>query len=195
MKTVIIGGAYRAGKSRLANLVFQNVQCTVVHLDAFSNAVRANHPLKEKLCEAALQRYCDTVLVKTIRNMGKEFEYLRVYDSSAISPGLVARRLLTLRPTVLFLGYPNTTPHQKLAQVRAAASSDPFCWSHGMKNIELLGAMTKGIALSQKTEEECLQYELPFFDVSANWHSTITQALHYVLEHTGSNNNLRSPDC
>ena len=192
MRTVIIGGAYRAGKSRLANLVFQNVRCTVIHLDAFSNAVRANYPFTEQLCEAELQGYCDTVIVKTIRNMGKEFGYLRVYDSSAISPSLVARRLLAIQPTILFLGYPNTTPDQKLAQVRTAATSDPCCWSHGMSDTELLKAMEKGIEFSQRTEKECRQYKFPFFDVSIDWRNTITEALNYILQHTDSLKNLRS---
>ena len=123
--------------------------------------------------------------------MGKEFGYLRVYDSSAISPSLVARRLLAIQPTVLFLGYPNTTPDQKLAQVRTTAASDPYCWSHGMDDGELLRAMEKGIELSQRTEEECFQCKFPFFDISANWHNTITEALNYVLKHTDSIKNLR----
>ncbi|NET26005.1 hypothetical protein [Okeania sp. SIO1I7] len=63
----------RAGKSRLANLVFQQTRCTVVHLDSFFNAVRNNYPApiltpREK---KIFQDYCDTVLVKAIRNMGK----------------------------------------------------------------------------------------------------------------------------
>ena len=192
MRTVIIGGSYRAGKSRLANLVFQSVQCTVVHLDAISNAVRANHPLAEQLCEAELKDYCDTVLVKTVRNMGKEFDYLRVYDSSAISPSLVARRLLAIQPIVLFLGYPNITPAQKLAQVRTVAADDPYCWSYGMNDRELLMAMEQGIAISQRTKEECLRYEFPFLDVSANWHNIIAEALDYILKQTNSIKNLRS---
>ena len=47
MATVIIGGVSRAGKSRLANLVFQQTRCTVVHLDSFSNAIRNNYPTSQ----------------------------------------------------------------------------------------------------------------------------------------------------
>lgn len=74
MTIVIIGGVCRAGKSRLANLLFQQTQCTVIHLDSFLNAVRNNYPGTRQTpeAEAVFQNYYDTVLVKAIRNMGKE---------------------------------------------------------------------------------------------------------------------------
>ncbi|NEP86489.1 MAG: hypothetical protein F6K18_06420 [Okeania sp. SIO2C2] len=72
--TVIIGGVSRTGKSRFANLVFQQTRCTVVHLDSFLNAVRNNYPApiltprEKEICKD----YCDTVLVKAILNMGQD---------------------------------------------------------------------------------------------------------------------------
>ena len=56
IKTVIIGGACRAGKSRLANLVFQKTRCTVIHLDSFSNTVRNNYLGSEQTLEEAFQQ-------------------------------------------------------------------------------------------------------------------------------------------
>lgn len=180
---VIIGGVSRAGKSRLANLVFQQTRCTVVHLDSFANAVRNNYPapiltIREK---EIFKDYCDTVLVKVIRNMGKEFNYLRVYESSFISPKLIIQRLWYINPITLFLGYPNTAPERKLHEIRKAALDDPCCWSHKMEYLELLETVKSFISLSQAIEKDCVRYGLPFFDVSNNWHDTVEVALIHIL--------------
>lgn len=183
MGTVIIGGVSRAGKSRLANLVFQQARCTVVHLDSFLNAVRNNYPApiltpREK---EIFQDYCDTVLVKAIRNMGKEFNYLRVYESSFISPKLIIQRLWYIKPITLFLGYPNTEPERKLHEIRKAALDDPCCWSHQMEDLELLETVKNFISLSRAIEKDCIRYGFPFFDVSDNWHETVELALIHIL--------------
>ncbi|GGA59215.1 hypothetical protein [Okeania sp. KiyG1] len=181
--TVIIGGVSRAGKSRLANLVFQQTRCTVVHLDSFLNAVRNNYPApiltpREK---EIFQDYCDTVLVKAIRNMGKEFNYLRVYESSFISPKLIIERLWYIKPVTLFLGYTNTEPERKLHEIRKAAVDDPCCWSHQIEDLELLETVKSFISLSQAIEKDCIRYGFPFFDVSDNWHDTVELALIHIL--------------
>ena len=183
MNTVIIGGVCRAGKSRLAHLIFQQTRCTVVHLDSFTHAVRNNYPISQRTSsqEEAFQYYWETVLVKVIRNMGKEFNYLRVYESSLISPKLIAHRLWQLKPITVFLGYPNTHPERKLNEIRTAALDDPYCWSHGMEDIKLLEVVREYIVLSQAIQKDCVRYGFPFFDISADWDNQIQLALTSIL--------------
>ncbi|MDY7023221.1 MAG: hypothetical protein SWJ54_18050 [Cyanobacteriota bacterium] len=189
--TVIIGGPCRAGKSRLANLIFQQTRCTVVHLDSFSNAVRNCYPVSPQTPaeKEAFQQYHETVLVKVIRNMGKEFDYLRVYESSSILPQLVAQRLWWIQPMTIFLGYPKIDPERKRIEIRKAAFNDPYCWSHGMKDVELLEKIREYITWSQIIQNSCTQYGFPFFDVSINWQDTIQLALSFIL------NSLSREDC
>ena len=120
--------------------------------------------------------------MKTIRNMGKEFDYLRVYDSSSIFPKLIAERLWYIQPITLFLGYPNTTPERKCNEIRQAAMDDPYCWSHGMEDLQLLQVVKRFISLSKVIEKDCLEYGFPFFDVSDDWLGTMNLALTHILK-------------
>ncbi|NEP08341.1 MAG: hypothetical protein F6K25_14810 [Okeania sp. SIO2G4] len=113
--------------------------------------------------------------------MGKEFNYLCVYESSFISHKLIIQRLWYIKPITLFLGYLNTDPERKLHEIHKAALDDPYCWSHQMEDLELLRTVQSFISLSQVIERDCVRYGFPFFDVSDNCHETVELALIHIL--------------
>lgn len=91
--TVIIGGLSRAGKSRLAHKLFLQTKSTVIHMDIIASAVRNvySNVLAAGEFEGLLQ--CDpaeTVLVKVVRHVGKQFSYLRIFETCALSPAAIA---------------------------------------------------------------------------------------------------------
>ncbi len=86
MKTVAIGGVCRTGKSRLANKVFQNTKATVFHADYLMNLLNNNFP------DSVKDRF-PKVLIKLIRNMGKEFNYTRVFESCHVDPVILKSKL------------------------------------------------------------------------------------------------------
>lgn len=90
MKTIIIGGVCRTGKSRLANMIFMNTKSTVFHADTLTNSLKNNFPqtfrVNFQLDGIVKTDPSEIILKKVIRNMGKEFDYLRIFESSAITP-------------------------------------------------------------------------------------------------------------
>jgi hypothetical protein len=89
MKTIIIGGVCRTGKSRLANMIFTNTKSTVLHADILTNFLKNNVPEKFRVdfqLDGILKPApSEIVLKKVIRHMGKEFNYLRIIESSVIT--------------------------------------------------------------------------------------------------------------
>ncbi|MEL7036189.1 MAG: hypothetical protein AAFO04_11290 [Cyanobacteria bacterium J06592_8] len=85
------------------------------------------------------------------------------------------------------MGYPTTDPERKLIEIREAALNDPHCWSHGMKDVELLEKVREYIAWSQTIQNSCTQYGFPFFDVSMDWRGTIQLTLSSILNSLTSN--------
>ena len=197
-KTVIIGGVPRAGKSRLANGLFHRTRATVVHLDTFSNALKGNHPEAfpaDSTLDGQLRADpAETVLVKVIRNMGKEFGYLRLFDSSALTPDAVHGRLRGPAYVALFLGYPRVGPASKVRAIREAAVEDPHCWSHGVAdNEELLAYVEHFRRVSTQVEARCEAFGIPFFDTGADWTAAVQRAQDFVLSRLSNVNASATP--
>ena len=122
MKTVIIGGVCRSGKSRLANMIFTNTKSTIIHADCLTNFLKNNVPEKFSIdfqLDGVFRLDPSEIIIKKlIRNMGKEFNYLKIVESSVIAPATVDRHFKSDRYISLFLGYPHIDVMQKLNQIR-----------------------------------------------------------------------------
>lgn len=185
MKTVIIGGVCRAGKSRLANLIFENTKSTVIHADTLTNCFKNHLPEKFKVdfqLDGALKLDPSEIIVKkAIRHMGKEFDYLKIVESSVISPTTVNKHFRGDRYISLFLGYPRIDTAQKLAEIRQAAVNDPYCWSHQYSDREMLDYVEHFKQLSIAIKDICQQCDLPFVDTSEDWLAAIQTAYNLVI--------------
>ena len=107
MKTVVIGGVCRSGKSILASKIFHSTKATVFHADHLMNILYNNFP-------GSVKNRFPKVLIKLIRNMGKEFNYTRIFESSHIDPIVAKNKLNYPDYIVLFLGYPKVNIEKKL---------------------------------------------------------------------------------
>jgi hypothetical protein len=185
MKTVIIAGVCRTGKSRLANRLYENTKSTVFHADHLTNCLKRNYPQAFKLdWQLNGQRQDDPtekVLVKLIRHMGKQFNYTRIFDTSVLTPKTAAKYFPCPNHIVLFLGYPNVESTQKLQQIRDEAQQDPYCWSHQYSDEQMLKFLYHFILVSQQIQDDCQQYNLPFFDTSFDVPTTLNKAFSYVI--------------
>jgi 2-phosphoglycerate kinase len=185
MKTIVIGGVCRAGKSRLANMLFRNTKSTVLHADVLTNFVKNN--LSEQFrvdiqLNGVLQPDPSEILVKKlIRHMGKEFDYLKIIESSVISPTTVNQHFRDDRYISLFLGYPRVDITQKLAEIRQAAIDNPHCWSHQYGDRDMLRYIKHFKQLSVEIQNQCQQFNIPFVDTSENWSEAIQAAYNLIM--------------
>ncbi|MGJ3247134.1 MAG: hypothetical protein ACFE0I_13820 [Elainellaceae cyanobacterium] len=185
MKTVIICGVCRAGKSRLANMVFNNTKSTIIHADSLTNFLKNNIPerfaVDFQLNGILKPDPSEIIIKKLIRHMGKEFDYLKIVESSVIAPATVNQHFRGDQYISLFLGYPCVDVLQKLETIRQAAIDDPYCWSHQYSDLEMLRYIEHFKQLSVDIERTCEQLGLQFTDTSENWSEAIQTAYDFIV--------------
>ena len=183
MKTVIIGGVSRAGKSQLANKLWQQTKATVFHADHLTTILSNNFSEQFSLnTEDPQYESAKLVVVKMVRNMGKEFDYLRIFDTSVLTPRKAVTKLNPKDQYIkLYVGYPTIDPLEKVAQIRDFARNYPHCWSHGLSDEKVLRFVKEFIRRSQVIQQECDEYGVRFIDISTAIRSQLENALRYLL--------------
>ncbi len=178
MKTVVVGGVCRAGKSRLANKVFQNTKATVFHADHLMNILYNNFPdsVKDKFPK---------VLIKLIRNMGKEFNYTRIFESCHVDPIIVKSKLNSPNYIFLFLGYPQVNIDKKLQELREYGAKHSECWTNQHDDESLILHIKHFAKISQEHQLKCQQVAIPYFDTSDNFNYVWNQAYDRVMRNLG----------
>ena len=177
---IIIGGVCRAGKSRLANMVFKNTKSTIIHADILTNFLKNNLPerfsVDSQLDGIFKPDPSEIIIKKLIRNMGKEFDYLKIIESSVIAPATVDQHFRGTNYISLFLGYPHVDVQQKLDEIRQAAVDDSYCWSHQYSDQEMIQYIEHFKQLSVQIQDSCEQFDLQFVDTSENWLASMQTA-------------------
>ena len=174
MKTVVIGGVCRTGKSRLGNKVFQNTKATVFHADHLMNILYNNFP-------DSVKDECPKVLVKLIRNMGKEFNYTRIFESCHVDPMIIKSKLNSPNYIFVFLGYPQVNVDKKLQKLREYGAKHPECWTNQHDDESLIVYIKHFAEISREQQLKCQQAEIPYFDTSDNFNDVWNQAYDYVM--------------
>jgi len=183
MRTVVIGGASRSGKSTLANAIYQATKCRVIHIDHICGCLRKAHPDRFPEVDgfdAQCNEYRE-IIVRFIMKAGNEFDYVSVFESSYVDPETVARRLGEDEYVSLFLGYPRVDPEVKLRDMRTYGAQHPRCWTNSFPDDFLREQIGFCTELSVKHESDCSRLGLPFFDVSEAFVDAHNEARDYVL--------------
>lgn len=178
MKTVIIGGVCRTGKSYLANKIFTNTRATVFHADTLTNSLKNNFP--QIFAVNGDRDPSEIILKKIIRHMGKEFDYLRIFESSVISVITIHQHFRDRQYISLFLGYPHVNATQKLSEIRQAAIANPNCWSHQYCDRQMLDYIEHFKSLSLQLQQDCQKLALPFIDTS-DWSKGMQTAYDFII--------------
>lgn len=175
MKTIVIGGVCRAGKSRLANHIFHNTKSTVFHGDHLINILNNNF-------SDSVKNNFSIVLVKLIKNMGKEFGYTRIFESCHIDPFWSIKKLNSSNYIFLFLGYPKVNVQQKLQEIRDYGKKNSYCWSNQQDDNSMIAWIKHFSKISQEHQEKCQVVNIPYFDTSENFLKVWNQAYDYVMQ-------------
>ena len=185
MKAIIIGGVCRAGKSRLANMIFKSTKSTIIHADTLTNFLKNNVPerfaVDFQLDGTWKPDPSEIIIKKVIRNMGKEFDYLKIVESSVIAPATVHQHFRGEQYISLFLGYPRVDVRQKLDQIRQAAIDEPYCWSHQYSDQKMVQYIKHFKQLSIEIQQSCRQFDLQFVNTSENWSEAIQAAYDEII--------------
>ena len=120
-------------------------------------------------------------LIRVIKNVGHEFDYVRVFESTFISSPELSKRLNNQEYIILFMGYPHITVEQKLNQLRRYGESNPQCWTNQVSDRKLIEHISHFIEVSIKQKHDCNQNGIMFIDISSNFEAEFTKAKEHVL--------------
>lgn len=156
-----------------------------MHLDMLCGCVRKSYPtcfpnLDNPDDIHDLTRDYEKMLIKIIKNVGNEFDYDRVFETTFLSPGIVSENLNSHEFTSLFLGYPDSVLEEKLTQIRAYGQSNPHCWTNRLSDSQVMDHLNHFISVSKVQRTECEDHQVEFFDCSNDFDSTFSKALDFA---------------
>ena len=81
---------------------------------------------------------------------------------------------------IIFLGYKDLDIYKKLAEMKKYDADN--IWTKNQSDEANLYNLKLGIPYSKYVYEECLKYEIKYFDTSENFNEVIEEAYYYLLK-------------
>ena len=163
---LLICGAMRSGKTALAESMAKRLGFSYLPSDSLVLALRESFPeIGFGTPGKNLDELCDSFapfLEKLLLQLGKNNRMSYVIDGHFIRPRDVKRFGPNCR--ALFLGYPGAAPEARVEQLRAYGKVYD-CFTNNIEDGELLNRVTRWVEHSRALREECLENQVPFFDV------------------------------
>ncbi len=185
MKTIVISGIPRSGKSLLAKTIYDSTKCSIFHLDMLCSCARkafsipfSRHDDPDNIF--GLMNDFQEFLVRVVKNVGQEFEHIRVFESTFLEPKEVAEKFIGSEYICLYMGYPNIERNEKLSQLRSYGSIHPQCWTNNESDSKLLDHLSHFIEVSKMQEVECGKYNIPYYDCSVDFEKVFFEAKSFV---------------
>lgn len=177
MKPLLIGWASRAGKSTLSKLLAKKYDLNRIPLDPLITTFEEIYPEHgighigdhRTLCEkfsAFLCKFLEELLHEWSDFVVESYHFLPSTLSDNIRKNY----------NIIILWYPNASAEEKLAQIRQYDSKDR---THDIDDITLKGYIQSFIAQSKTYRDECLEYQIPFVDVSERLPEKIREFISY----------------
>jgi len=183
MKSCIIGGAPRAGKSLLAKRLQKETGLSLISNDYLVSAMEGIFPeLDIRHGEAHRARTSEQVFPFMKAYLWLHSDWGRqdfILDTTHLTPAQLAESGMSKKYKTVFLGYPRLAPAEKLSLTRrhAAPSGD---WTNNVGDEELLKTLAELIALGKTLEQQCREHDIPFFDTSENFETALDEAYKYL---------------
>lgn len=182
-KHIIIVGCSRCGKTtlslKLAKLGFVHYK-----MDSIKRGIDRNFWDSYQGEWRMVSPHMAELISRMIRENKTDIVYNKEYyviDTLYLYPSDLAKQ--DLKDTIIvFLGHANTTPEEKLKQIR---KYDKNVWSNKLDDEEMKYGIQRGIDYSIEVKEECEKYGIKYFDVSKNFKKVQKDVYNYILSELG----------
>jgi hypothetical protein len=188
MKSVIIGGVTRSGKSILAGRIREKTNLNVIPVDAIVVSLMAAFPevgVNWSDFDASRQKLSPFLRV-LICKLSLRSGYSYVYEGDHLTPellcGLGPDYPILETNVPLFLGYDSISVQDKMQHLRAF-SANHLCYTKNMSDAELIKTFEKQIADSVLLKQRCLELGFAYFDTSVDFNGAIDRACEFVCRH------------
>ena len=174
MRNLIVAGVSRSGKSILSRRLSVELRLSHIPVDAFVSTLARvfpqcgiTHfgPSFKGMCEDQ-----EPFLLELTRQLNFE-DISYILDCYHILPAFLAGKLNWNSGDVVFLGYPNADPEQKLFDIRKYAHAPD--WTIEIPDDEMLENIVKFIEHSRFLKLECDRLGLRFVDTSRNFEDAL----------------------
>ena len=182
-KNIIIGGAARSGKTILCQHLNKELGYSHIPTDALVGAfgdVFTEHGIMHVgLPHNEICTNFETYLHKFLVYM----DYINVpfvLDSYHILPEFIVRHGWHEHCAVAFLGFPDISVEEKIAACRIHKNAKD--WTEEVSDEELRNNMSEFIDVSRKLRDECVKYNLPFYNTGADFNAALEDVFENIKE-------------
>lgn len=189
MSNIIIAGPGRSGKTTLArhfiNKGFNHYKMDSIKRGIDNNFIDYSIPYwkcSSKMC----------YLIKTIIDEAKSdltYNQSLIIDTCHIYPSDVIKYNLD-NEIIVFVGYPNILEFNKFMNIRNNDLDN--IWTSKLNDQELFEYIKNGILYSKEIENECIKYNLPFFDISCDFDNKLNEIINYINDKIDSKKKIKN---
>lgn len=180
MKNIIILGVARSGKTTLARMIKHKYpNYNIIDGDcirtAFEKAlpeVNINHINGNGMIQK-FPEFCSNLFEYQIKEHKNHFNY--IFESCDISPIQLKEYFNMENKTIIFLGYPNLTIEETIANYKKYA--DEFDYMIKKTDEEIRNRAIIWTKKSKELREECLKNQIKFIDVSYDRKNTFEKLI------------------
>lgn len=168
MKSIILAGAAKAGKTTLARRLSREKGLSLISGDALICTFEDIFPqlgiTHEGDREIACKQFEDFI-VYYINHLNDFGVAPFILDTLHLLPETVIKHNLHKKYRILYFGYPDMTAEEKLQEIRAH-KCEFFDWTEEQTDEKLLGGLWEFVDWSKKMQRSCEKLGLAFIDTS-----------------------------
>lgn len=165
LKNIYLIGPSRCGKTTTASYLSEKYGYTHIIMDAVIETMTDVAPelgirhgnLESEEFKNFLASYTKNLFKYTKHN---------IIDLEKLPPDFVKQFVNEDESIVIYMGYPNISPEEKLAQMREHDTK--FDWTRNLSDEELLELLRHHIETSKKLKQEAEDHGITFIDTSYN---------------------------
>jgi adenylate kinase family enzyme len=187
MKSIILAGASRSGKTTIARRLKQKTGFSLVSGDALVSTFGSifpqlgiAHENKHEVTTKNLQDFIIVYLNHLVTYENIPF----IFDTFHLTPEQVIEFKLNEKYEVAFFGYPDITAEEKFKNIRNHKTAH-YDWSDECSDESLLAQIETFIERSKIIRDSCEKLGLNFIDTSRDFKPTLDNAFNNILKNIG----------
>ena len=185
MKNVFIGGPIRSGKSTLAQMLYHQLNYSVLELDTIVHSFTVVFPelgINEKYPKDMDARFGPFAYeVLNCCDMDRKYGGIRVcINGFQLKPETISKFRKVDNMIVVYLGMSDVTPEQLFDNIKRMQKKGD--WTMDKNDTSLLEICKQIVNTSKEIKQECEKYNYLYFDTSVNREQVLQSIVDYLRE-------------